>query len=631
MTAGSPLFRLLTLLGLIGVFCRAAAAADAPADFEKVIRPLLQTYCLKCHTGEKAKGDVDLSAFGDVPALQEKPKVWQDVLDQLNERTMPPEGKPQPAMEDRQRMIEFVQHTLTSIDPTTAVKDPGRVTIRRLNRAEYNNTIRDLFDVHTNPADQFPADGSGGGGFDNNADTLFIPPILMEQYFEAATQVLADAPEKTVFVARPGDSLSEREAAAKIIEHFAFRAFRRPVTEEETAKLLKLFEHAQTRGDSFEKSVKLALKAILVSPQFLFRMEQDRATDEPYAITDYELASRLSYFLWASMPDEELFKLAEEKKLHDPAVLEAQVRRMVKDEKFRAFAENFGGQWLGFRTLLTTAQPDRERFPEYTAALRDNMFEEAVLFVDSVFRDDVPITTLVDADYTFVNDRLARHYAIKSRVGGHEGEGMRRIKLEDANRGGVLTLGATLVTTSFPLRTSPVLRGRWVLDEILGSPPPPPPPEAGTLPEDDRQTDGLSFRERLELHRSKPECASCHARMDPLGFGLENFDPVGRWRTKQGEKPIDAVGTLTTGETFSSPAELKKILAQRKDAFARALAERVLSYALGRGVEHYDHATIVAITKALANSGHKSQALLIEVAKSYPFRYRRNVNPVAAR
>ena len=615
---------LLTLSVLLGLCFPSVEAADTPSDFQKDIQPLLTTYCLKCHTGEKAKGDTDLAAFTDVPSIQKNPKLWQTALDQLNERTMPPDKKPQPTPEERQRIIDFIQHALTSHDPTTTVKDPGRVTIRRLNRAEYNNTIRDLFAVHTNPADQFPADGSGGGGFDNNADTLFIPPILMEQYFEAATQVLNDAPDKTLFIAQPGDALPKRDAAKKILEHFAFRAFRRPVKEEETAKLLKLFDHADARGDSFEKSIKLALKAILVSPQFLFRVEQDQPTSDPYPVSDYELATRLSYFLWASMPDDELFNLAKEKKLHDPAVLETQVRRMVKDEKFRAFAENFGGQWLGFRTLLTTAQPDRERFPQYTAALRDNMFEEAVLFIDSVFRDDAPITTLIDADYTFVNDRLARHYDIKSRVGGHEGEGMRRIKLDNPNRGGVLTLGATLVTTSFPLRTSPVLRGRWVLDEILGSPPPPPPPDAGTLPEDDKQTDGLTFRQRLELHRSKPECASCHARMDPLGFGLENFDPVGRWRTTQADKPIDAIGTLTTGETFKTPAELKKILATRKDAFARALTEKVLAYALGRGVEHYDHPTLTDITKTLSTSNLKSQTLLIEIARSYPFRHRRN-------
>ena len=624
MTLGRAFHHLLTLSVLIGLCSPSAQAADTPSDFQKDIQPLLQTYCFKCHTGEKAKGDTNLAAFTDVHSIQKNPRLWQTALDQLNERTMPPDKKPQPTPEERQKIIDFIQHALTSLDPTTTVKDPGRVTIRRLNRAEYNNTIRDLFAVHTNPADQFPADGSGGGGFDNNADTLFIPPILMEQYFEAATQVLNDAPEKTLFIAQPSDSLPKRDAAKKILDHFAFRAFRRPVKEEEIAKLLKLFDHADARGDSFEKTVKLALKAILVSPQFLFRVEQDQPTSEPFPVNDYELATRLSYFLWASMPDDELFNLAKERKLHDPAVLETQVRRMVKDEKFRAFAENFGGQWLGFRTLLTTAQPDRERFPQYTAALRDNMFEEAVLFIDSVFRDDAPITTLIDADYTFVNDRLARHYDIKSRVGGHEGEGMRRIKLDNPNRGGVLTLGATLVTTSFPLRTSPVLRGRWVLDEILGSPPPPPPPDAGTLPEDDKQTDGLTFRQRLELHRSKPECASCHARMDPLGFGLENFDPVGRWRTTQSDKPIDSVGTLTTGETFNSPAELKKILATRKDAFARALTERLLAYALGRGVEHYDHPTLTQITKTLSTDNLKSQTLLIEIARSYPFRHRRN-------
>jgi hypothetical protein len=252
------------------------------------------------------------------------------------------------------------------------------------------------------------------------------------------------------------------------------------------------------------------------------------------------------------------------------------------------------------------------------------MYDEAVDFVDSVFREDAPLTTLIDADYTFVNDALAKHYGIKD-VKGQE---MRRVKLPpDSPRGGVLALGGVLTVTSYPLRTSPVLRGKWVLDEILGAPPPPPPPEVTELPQDDVQPDGLSFRKRLEAHRSRAECASCHARMDPIGFGLENFDPVGRWRTEQAGQPVDSGGELTTGEKFTGPAELKKILAKRKEAFSRTVTEKLLAYALGRGLEYYDQPAVKGVTDALAREDYRSSTLVVEIARSYPFRYRRNEAP----
>ena len=606
------------------------ARADGPADFDGKVRPLLETYCYPCHAGEKVKSDVNLGGYKDVVSIQRDPKQWRQVLTQLNERTMPPEKKPQPSDEERALLVNWIQHTLTNLDPSKFAKDPGRVTVRRLNRFEYNNTIRDLFDFGDvggiRPADAFPADGAGGAGFDNNADTLFVPPILMEQYLSAAAEVLKQVRNDRLLVANPEGGVSKRDAAKKNVAHYARRAFRRPVGDAEVERYLKLFDAADARGDSFPDAVRLALKGVLVSPHFLFRVEQDRESKEPWPVGDYELASRLSYFLWSTMPDEELLKAAEDGKLHEPAVLEAQVRRMLKDPKSKALAESFGAQWLGVRDLLTTASPDPQKFPKFNAQLRYSMFDEAVLFVDSVFRDDAPLTTLLDANYTFVNDWLAEHYGIENKVGGGDGRGelMRRVELKDGRRGGVLGLAAVLTVTSYPLRTSPVLRGKWVLQEVLGAPPPPPPPDLPELPKDDAHQNGLSFRKQLELHRKEAACASCHNRMDPIGFGLENYDPVGRWRTELAGEAVDATGVMNTGESFTGPAELKKVLLNRREQFVRNLTEKMLAYALGRGLEYYDQPTVKEITDGLAKNGYKSSTLVLEIVKSYPFRYRRN-------
>ncbi|HWE96372.1 MAG TPA: DUF1592 domain-containing protein [Tepidisphaeraceae bacterium] len=598
----------------------ALVRADPAGVFDRGVRPLLKTYCFQCHGPEKAKGDVNLSTFTGEGVVERDPKVWGDVLEQLNDRNMPPKKKAQPTAAERERITSWLHESLAHLDFSKLPKDPGRVTLHRLNRSEYNNTIRDLLSVHTHPADAFPADGAGGGGFDNNADTLFIPPLLMEQYLAAAGEALRVAPADRIFTARPADDLPAHDAARKILEKFATRAFRRPVRGEEVDRYLHLFDQADARGDGFENSVRLMLKGVLVSPQFLFRVEADHDTKEPYAISDFELASRLSYFIWSSMPDQELFDLAGKGTLHEDGVLEQQVRRMLKDGKSQALAEDFGGQWLMFRDLRTTAQPDRKRFREFTPAVRDAMYDESVLFVDSVFREDKSVLTLIDADYTYLNEPLARHYGIPN----VSGEDMRRVTLPDHNRGGILGLGSILTVTSYPLRTSPVLRGKWVLEAVLGAPPPPPPADVPQLPKDDQQPDGLTFRQRLERHRADPTCAACHARMDPIGFGLENFDPIGRWRTKQAGKDVDAAGVLVSGEKFSGPAELKKALLEKKDAFARNLTEKLLAYALGRGLEYYDQPAVQELSARLAKEDYRASVLVAGVVKSYPFRYRRN-------
>lgn len=612
------------LLGLSLVVSPAWAEPTSaiPDEFQQQIRPVLRQFCYRCHGGEKIKGDVNLTKFESARSVERDPKLWRTVMDKLRQRDMPPDGKPQPTEIDRQHIVNWVHTTLSTMQ--VKVKDPGRVTIHRLNRAEYNNTVRDLLGVDMHPADLFPADGAGGEGFDNDADTLFIPAILMEDYLHAANDVLKQARPEQFIKTKPDDSVSKDQAARKDIAAFATRAFRRPVDDVEVDSFVRLFDHADHEGKSFEDSMQFALKGVLISPRFLFRIEQDRDTNQAYRIDDYELASRLSYFLWSSMPDDELFAAAKAGDLHEPAVLEKQVRRMLKDPKAKAIGAQFGSEWLQIRELKSTVQPDRRRFPEYTPAVRDAMYDEAVDFVNSVFADDKSLLTLLDADYTFVNRDLARIYGID----GIKGQDMQRVQLSSGKRGGVLSMGAVLTVTSYPLRTSPVLRGKWVLEAILGAPPAPPPPDAGKLPADDRNNTGLTLRQTLEKHRANPQCASCHNRMDPLGFGLENFDAIGRWRDKQAGEPVDARGVLLSGETFTGPSELKKVLMNdHKDEFIRNITEKMLAFSLGRGLEYYDQPAIDSIVHAVEKDDCKSSRLVLEIAKSYPFEYRQGRLP----
>ena len=592
----------------------------ASISYDKEIRPLLDKYCDSCHGAKKQSGNVNLAGFDTANSLERDQELWRHVLVQMREHTMPPEGKPQPSTDEREKLTNWLKATLDNFAESATPTDPGRKIIHRLNRLEYNNTVRDLLGVTSNPADKFPADGGGGGGFDNNADTLFVPPILMERYLAAADEVLKEAPPEKLFIARPDKKRKPQVAARLIIERLGTRAFRRPLEKAEANRLMKLYDGATKRGASFDDAVKLTMKAVLLSPHFLFRIEREQTGDKPYQISDYELATRLSYFLWASMPDGELLGLAAKNKLRDPKILEAQARRLIADPKFDATAQSFAEQWLHTRELYGVSQPDPNKFPQFTPALRDAMASEVNQFFGSVIRDDKKLFDLLDADYTYVNEELAKHYGMANVTG----EAMRRVNLESDKRGGVLTMAAVLTITSYPQRTSPVLRGKWVLEEILGTPPPPPPPNAGALPPNDAVKDGLTFRQRLEEHRKDPNCAGCHARMDPIGFGLENYDPIGHWRDEIGGGPVDSSGVLATGEKFSGSRELKVHLQKRREDFARNLTEKMLAYALGRGLEPVDMPTVRAITKKLAANDFRAQTLMLEIVKSYPFQNRKN-------
>ncbi len=392
----------------------------------------------------------------------------------------------------------------------------------------------------------------------------------------------------------------------------------------------------EKNGDKWEAGVQLALQAVLCSPKFLFRVELDDRPDSPAAhpLTDYQLASRLSYFLWNTMPDDELFALAAKNELHRN--LDAQVRRMLKDEKASSLTESFLTQWLQLR-LLKNVSPDKKLFPDFDEPLRAAMLKETQLCFDAIVREDRSILELIDSNYTYLNERLGRHYGITDTNGngwprkGKPGDFLPRDKfvkvtLQDRQRGGVLTQASVLTITSNPTRTSPVKRGKWVLEQILGTPPPPPPPNVPELEEKGQLTGSL--RERMEQHRKNVACANCHARMDPMGFAFENFDAIGKFRSKDGNFAIDPSGTLPSGQSFKGPGELKQILLSKKDLFTRALAEKLLTYALGRGLEYYDKPAVDRIVAQVAKSDYRFSALVVEITRSDPFRMRRGKDDV---
>lgn len=406
----------------------------------------------------------------------------------------------------------------------------------------------------------------------------------------------------------------------KIVSGLARRAYRRPVTRPEIASLMRFVSMAKADGQNVEQGIQLAIQAMLVSPHFLFRIERDPDPNDParvHRISNFEMASRLSYFLWSSMPDDELLTLAETGKLGTPVVLEAQVKRLLADPRSAALADNFAGQWLETRNL-DSVKPDPQKFPEWGPELREAMKTETRLFFESMLRDNKPLGEFLDARYTFLNERLAAHYGIA----GVKGPDFRKVELTTEQRGGILSHASVLTVSSYPTRTSPVIRGKYVLQNILGVPPPAPPPDVPALDETSVGNAG-SLRQQMEKHRTNAVCASCHQRMDTLGFGLENYDATGKWRAMDGKFPIDASGTLPSGKGFATPAELRVLLKDDLPEFARCVTEKMLTYALGRGLERYDKKTVTGITRKLAESGYRFQTLVHEVVGSLPFQSRR--------
>ncbi len=760
------------------------------AAFQKTVQPFFAKHCFACHD-QTERGDVRLDRFHDEDALVKGVATAEKALRMLRQQAMPPKNRPQPSADEIRPVLAWLETFLARLDRQKPA-DPGRVVIRRLNRAEYNNTVRDLLGVNFRPADDFPPDASGHG-FDNIGATLSLSPALMEKYLAAAEKVArtavfgvellklervahqpyftanafstnrtpkfdydetglslpsalhvvqrfpvdaeytlrailrgvrptgsnpvelgfwidgqlvkefkipvptraeggrgpgelnglwaelrtpvtagehwlavsilrfyeglpavykgpkpsnakggrsergidaffpmyldvigpyqqvrgpTEASLKKIFLGGPPKGPVEAARVREIVADLARRAYRRPVTDPEVAELVHLVTQVQKDGDSFDEGLCLAIQRMLISPHFLFRVEKAPATDQGkgiHPLSQHELATRLSYFLWSSMPDEELRRCADEQRLRQPDVLEAQVRRMLKDARASALVENFGGQWLLTRALEAHT-PDRIKFVEFTDYTRLSMQKETELFFEHIIRADRSILDFLDANYTFLNQRLAEFYNIP----GVKGHAFRKVDLTGTQRGGVWTHASVLTVSSYANRTSPVLRGKWILETLLNAPPPAPPADVPSL---DEQGLGQSvtLRAQLEKHRSNAACASCHTRMDPLGLALENFDAIGRWRDQEGQLAIDTSGTLPDGRSFKGHQELRALLRSDPGAFAECLAEKLLTYALGRGLERFDKPTVRAIAERAARDDYRFSSLILGIVQSVPF------------
>lgn len=723
--------------------------SKGPAESDaKKVTTFFKSSCLPCHSAANKRGGVALPLDPSGPLDQEILKRAQRRID---EKSMPPEGSPQPSASQRVAISQAITNT---INQACNPAEMSRVTLRRLNRAEYNNTIRDLFGIAYSPADFFPSD-EVGNGFDNIGQVLSISPLLMEKYLDAAEKVAAkvvpvpfeqyksfpgselkfnggggpngnsahlytngaagievtvpkagtyliqarvwaqqagselakvnlfagnkrgevteisaeraaaaetinytvqlkpgkmmvgcaflndyykaDDPNpnnrdrnliidsivfagplneaKPTFATRqfllPGTGIAEpKDRVRAVLTNLAYRAYRRPPTQQEIDSLFGLVASAIKNGETLEKGYQLAITAVLCSPHFIFRPEP--AAGEK--LTDFELASRLSYFIWSSMPDEELLEVAKKGNLKRPETMKAQVLRMIADPRSEALGSNFASQWLGLRKLEISV-PDPKLFPNVDYDLKKDMERETLTFFNRAVQENKPITDFLDADYTYVNRRLANFYGIE----GVTSDQFTKVKWPNSTRAGILTQASVLLVTSNPNRTSPVKRGKWVLENILGTPPPPPPPNVGVLPEDQGAPIPRTLKERIAAHVKNPSCAGCHKRLDPIGIALENFDAVGKWRTQDGPYPVDSKSEMPDGTPLKGPEDLTRYLTNNQDAFARAFCEKLMTYALGRALTPSDDCSIDELAKSTKAGGYRTQSLILAVATSRAF------------
>lgn len=733
------------------MFCAAVSVSIlAATEYESSIRPVLDEYCGSCHSGGTDNRIRFLEASSE-DSVAAEPMLWRNVAMQLRNRTMPPSG-PQPSERDRMRIADWIDRTLRAGACDLGVY-AGPVTVRRLNRTEYQNTIRDLIGLPIDVAELFPVDGSGGEGFDNNGETLFLSPLLAERYLEVAEEILDrvvitpaltrsfvakdllpdrevdehdsvamtagdsvsrelafyedgeytiatlirspavdENPQIKVFLdgrpagnlrfrwsqaeatgnstlvpvtrgqhvitltvadqspalrlvtwdiahkrddpspakraahlrlfgSEPGETvIAPRAEAARLLREFMARAFRRPLKPSEEEPYLSLFDRSAKRGDPFAESVRLALKAVLVSPDFLFRVEQAATQPGIKPLSDHELATRLSYFLWGTMPDAELTYLADAGRLQDEDVLAAQVDRLINHPRSRFFARTFIGQWLGTKDVGGRVAPTLNEVQHfYTPRIAADMREEPVLLFQRMLAEDRSLLELVSADYTYLTERLAQFYGIPDAVQGND---FRLVATPGGQRGGLLGLGAVQAMNAGYKRTSPVLRGVWVLETLLGTKIPTPPPDIPGFEEDQDKGHDLTMREMLNGHRADPSCATCHDLIDPIGFGLENYDWLGRWReVDERGQPVDASGTLPSGESFDGPDGLRNVLLAKQDQLLRQIARKALGYALGRSLLDRDECAIETILRELQDSNYGARSLIREIVLSVPFRF----------
>lgn len=721
--------------------------ADLAKQWQEEMVPLLEAYCFDCHADGAKKGDFSFEAFGSIAAMQAKRDAWKRVRENLAYELMPPSDKDQPSSEERRKLIAWIDAAVFPVDPKNP--EPGRVTLRRLNRFEYQNTVRDLIGVVPNPQ-HLPLDDSGYG-FDNMADVLTLSPTHLEAYLNTASEALEIAYGKSASKKRvidpstlkgseafegealnmymggrrsmrldvkPGkyrvtfrlsgmqageekvkakimlgevanevtvgnttpldfavtaditdelrgmgveylndfwdeatkgdrnllvhgitlegplnatnqrnlllfperkEGMSDEQYATVILHNFLSHAFRRPTTDAEITRYAALAKSQRKAKQSLEESMRPAFEAAMISPQFLFReLHAVYSLDKVGSILpvpELSLASRISYFLWSSAPEDVTLSLATNKQLR-PLIYE-EVDRMIRSPKSAALVDRFFAQWLQYQDAAFIPI-DRKLYPTTTDSMRRAMVEETRLFCEDLLKNNLPVTRLIDADYTFVNESLASHYKIPD-VQGNE---FRKVKLSDPQRRGVLTHGSILAVTSNPNRTSPVKRGKWVLETLLNAAPPPPPPNVPSLPAATQGISSASLRTQLELHRKNPACASCHKLMDGIGFAFEAFDVDG---SRRGGPEIDTRGNLASGEMVDSPAALSKIItSKRVDEFHRAFAVKMLTFALGRGLEYYDKPALDQIVAYAAKHNYSLHSYIHATIYSFPFQnYRR--------
>ena len=591
---------------------------------EAYIRQFIATHCNDCHGSEIQESGLRLDTIDLAMSEREDVEVWQEVLDRMNAGEMPPRESKQPAVHEEAAVLNWLHDRLREARAAVA-SNGGHVVMRRLNRAEYVNTVHDLMGIDFDPDDEsLPAD-SEALGFDTIGSELVISGQLMKKYIflaQKVTQEVISRGEYSESYQRIfGSNPHERHVsnARTLLNRFAARAFRRPVQSDKLDRLASLVEDTVETGSSFEDGILLAVQAILCSPQFIYMIE------EPGELDDFAIATRLSYFLWSSMPDDELLAVADRGELHEPDVLRQQTLRLLDDRRCGDFVSRFAGQWLGVREV-GIMQPDKELFPDYDEELENAMRQETITFFAEILEHNLSIFEFIGSEFTMLNERLAKHYGIP----GVQGRHFRRVTLRPADhRGGVLGHAGILTITSDGVRSSPVVRGVWILNNLLGSPPSPPPANVPDLEPDTRGT--RTIREELARHREIESCNSCHRKIDPLGFALENYDAIGRWRThypagldteasgKSVSVPVDAGDIMANGERFRDIDEFKNLLLKRKSEFRRCLIRKLLTYATGRGLDLMDRSAVDKIASKATANGDLFRDLIVDVVASEPF------------
>lgn len=605
-------------------------------SYEEKVLPILKSKCYGCHSGEKIEGEFDLTKYPDAGAAIAANDTWERLAKRVRLNEMPPPGSPGLTDPEKGTLHRWVD-TRPGTDLCNQIASEetqswyrGFVMSRRLTRYEFCRVVEDLTGYRISDELAPPSDGAGGVGFDTVGDSLFTSPIHIEAYLDATEKAAAHLVDQWL-LKRDGESSEAFDfklETRSLLKGLARRAWRRPVEDDEILRLERAFLGEAQWG---KRGLQMAVQAILVSPHCLFIVEEPSEV-EPKGVqrlSQHQFATRMALVLWSSVPDEPLLELADSGSLFEPEVIQQQLRRMLADERARALGENFGLQWLGLTDLLRQ-QPDAEVFPQFDADLLKDFREEVVRTIGGVFREGRPLTDLLAADRVMVNGRLANHYGIPigarseaGAVGDVSGElGWGWVGVANSPRGGLITTAAVLTRTSYPRRSSPVLRGKWILEEILGAKVPPPPPGVPAL-EEVKEAEGvvMTLKERLSKHRVQPECASCHARMDPLGFGLENFNAVGVWRDEEFGRAVDATGELPSGETFQGAIELKNLLLKRRDEFEKHFIRKLVGFAFGRELNKFDQCVQERALERLHREG-RADGILEEILLSYPFQHR---------